>query len=95
MFGSRGTGEEVTCIACGESIRRADAREYDKEGDRWQREDKEFEFLCKPCYKELCHQPRDGLEDRLVEIGAGVTDRDAFLDAFVTEDRSKTNEPEE
>jgi hypothetical protein len=43
-----GGDEEITCIACGDSVDRESAREYDKHGDRWEREDKEFEFLCKP-----------------------------------------------
>lgn len=58
----------VVCIACGDTLSRADAREYDKHGDRWDRRDKEFEYLCKPCYRELCHQPRNGLETLLVEM---------------------------
>jgi hypothetical protein len=71
----------VTCIACGETIVRADAREYDKHGDRWDRREKSFEHLCKPCHRGLCHQPRDGLEALLVDIeeesltGAGFVDR--------------------
>ena len=72
----------VDCIACGASIARADAREYDKEGDRWERHGKEFEYLCKDCYRDLCHQPRRGLEDLLVESGAGETDREGFLEAY-------------
>ena len=49
MWGPRRTREKrtVTCIACGDSISRSDAREYDKLGDRWEREGKDFEFLCK------------------------------------------------
>ena len=65
----------VVCIACGTSVLRGEAREYDKEGDRWNRQGKEFEHLCKPCYRELCHQPRDELESLLVGI-------DALLPAF-------------
>jgi hypothetical protein len=96
MFGSRdGRDEAVTCIACGEEVQRGDAREYDKHGDRWERADKEFEFLCKPCHRELCHQPREGLESRLVDIGAGDVERDAFLEAYVAADRETTREPEE
>jgi hypothetical protein len=60
----------VVCIACGTSVSRSDAREYDKEGDRWDRYGKEFEHLCKGCYRELCHQPREGLESLLVDIEA-------------------------
>lgn len=70
MFGSRRDreGDSVTCIACGETLPRSDAREYDKEGDRWSRHDKEFEYLCKDCYGDLCHQPRDDLESLLVDV---------------------------
>jgi hypothetical protein len=68
---------EVTCIACGETIDRTDAREYDKYGDRWDRREKAFEHLCKPCYRELCHQPRQGLESLLVEMERGsITERE-------------------
>ena len=73
---------EVTCVACGADLPRSDAREYDKFGDRYDRRDKEFEYLCKPCYRDLCHQPRRGLEDLLVESGAGETDREGFLEAY-------------
>lgn len=57
-------GSEPTadCIACGAAVARDDAREYDGHGDRWDREDKAFESLCRPCHDELCHLPRDGLE---------------------------------
>jgi hypothetical protein len=48
-----GRGREVTCIACGESVPRSEAREYDKYGDRWDRRDKAFEYLCRPCDREL------------------------------------------
>ena len=67
MWGSRGRGTEVTCIACGSTVERSDAREYDKHGDRFDRADKEFEFLCKPCYRDISHQPRGDLEDVLEE----------------------------
>jgi hypothetical protein len=70
---------QVTCIACGETFPREDAREYDKYGDRWDREEKQFEYLCKPCYRECCHQNRDGLEKTLVAADAGRTDRKTFL----------------
>ncbi|MEF8808902.1 DUF7562 family protein [Natronomonas sp.] len=78
----RGSGTEVTCIACGESVPRSKAREYDKHGDRWDREDKEFEHLCKPCYRTLCHQPRKGLESLLSEAGAGAVTQSEFLQRF-------------
>jgi len=82
MWRPRDEGGSVTCIACGETLERSAAREYDKHGDRWDRRDKEFEYLCKPCYRDLCHQPRDGLEDVLVDVDAGSVDRDAFFERF-------------
>jgi len=75
----RDTDQQVTCIACGETIDRENAREYDKHGDRWSREGKNFEYLCKPCHRECCHQNRDGLEETLVSAGAGRTDSQTFL----------------
>jgi hypothetical protein len=77
-----GSESTVDCIACGAAVTRDDAREYDKHGDRWDREDKGFEYICKPCHDDLCHRPRDGLESMLVEAGAGTVDRDAFLRSF-------------
>ena len=76
------SGREVVCIACGEKLPRSEAREYDKWGDRWDREDKRFEYLCKPCYRECCHQPRAGLEATLREAGAGTDDDEAFLERY-------------
>ncbi|QCC49515.1 hypothetical protein DV707_17220 (plasmid) [Halobellus limi] len=73
------TGEEVVCIACGDTISRSDAREYDKYGDRWDREGKTFEYLCKPCHRDCCHQPRTGLEETLINAGAGETEQPTFL----------------
>jgi len=77
--------DEVTCIACGDSVARSDAREYDKFGDRWERDGKEFEYLCKPCDRERCHQPRGELETLLedVEAAADGRDRDAFLATYL------------
>ena len=75
----RRTDADVTCIACGTTVPRSEAREYDKHGDRWNREGKRFEHLCKRCHRECCHQPRDGLEAALVRAGAGTTDRRSFL----------------
>ncbi|WP_257301090.1 hypothetical protein [Haloarchaeobius sp. FL176] len=74
--------EQVTCIACGDEVARDDAREYDKHGDRWSRDGKQFEYLCKPCYRECCHQNRDGLEEKLVAADAGRTDQRTFLRRF-------------
>jgi len=78
----RHSEKQVTCIACGETLAREDAREYDKHGDRWSREGKEFEYLCKPCHRDCCHQRRNGLEQTLVAAGAGRTDRKTFLRRF-------------
>jgi hypothetical protein len=73
----------VVCIACGASILRSAAREYDKEGDRWSRQDKDFEHLCKECYRNLCHQPRDELEGLLVDIaGDDAPSRETFLERY-------------
>jgi hypothetical protein len=72
----------VTCIACGDSLLREDAREYDKEGNRWNRRDKEFEYLCTDCDDELCHQPRDGLESLVCSIEADGLSREEFLDRY-------------
>ena len=81
----------VTCIACGDSLLREDAREYDKEGDRWDRRDKEFEYLCTDCDDELCHQSRDGLESLICDIEADGLSREEFLarytDAVAPHDR--------
>ncbi|PSP74855.1 hypothetical protein BRC81_16890 [Halobacteriales archaeon QS_1_68_20] len=74
--------ETVTCIACGSSLARSAAREYDKYGDRWDRNDKTFEYLCKECHADLCHQPRTELESLLVEIDAGDHDSEAFLEWY-------------
>lgn len=71
--------EDVVCIACGETVGRSDAREYDKYGDRWDRDGKTFEYLCKPCHRECCHQPRQGLEETLIQAEAGETDQESFL----------------
>ena len=95
MWGSRDRRgrKEVTCIACGSELARTDAREYDKHGDRYDRRDKEFEYLCKPCYRDLCHQPRRGLEADLVASGAGEQSREGFLADYAA--RAGTAEPTE
>ncbi len=81
MWRSRSNGD-VTCIACGTELSRSEAREYDRYGDRWGKRDHDFEFLCKPCYRECCHQPRDGLEDNLVSADAGHGDQIEFLTRY-------------
>ncbi|MFB6296728.1 MAG: hypothetical protein ABEH66_07835 [Halobacteriales archaeon] len=84
MLGA-GDDEEVTCPACGTTIRREDAREYDKHGDRFDREGKTFEHLCPSCHDDLCLQGRAGLEDTLVEIEAGAHDDEEFLQRYAAE----------
>ncbi|WP_435183155.1 DUF7562 family protein [Halobellus sp. EA9] len=70
MWRSRNNRDETTvvCIACGTSLARSEAREYDKHGNRWERHGKSFEHLCKECYRDLCHQPRGDLEALLVDL---------------------------
>jgi hypothetical protein len=82
------------CPACGRLVARADAREYDKFGDRWDREEKAFEYLCRPCHDALTLQDRGELEALLCEAGAGEVDRSTFLDRFDTlsADRSESIE---
>ena len=74
--------EQVTCIACGDTVTRENAREYDKYGDRWSRDGKDFEYFCKPCHRDSCHQNRNRLEELLVTAEAGETDRETFLKQF-------------
>lgn len=81
MWGQRDR-TEVTCIACGTTLDRPDAREYDKQGDRWERREKEFEYLCKPCHRELCHQPRTGLESLLADIENGSVPAGRFVERY-------------
>ena len=84
----------VVCIACGTSLLRSDAREYDKEGDRWERQGKRFEYLCKECYRELTHQPREGLEDLLSDVERAGQDRREFLRRYLDEVERRAREPE-
>jgi formate-dependent nitrite reductase cytochrome c552 subunit len=63
-----GRDDHVTCVACGRSIVRSDAREYDKEGNRWSRTGKKFEHVCKNCHRDLNHQPRNDLEELLIDV---------------------------
>ncbi|MFB6170465.1 MAG: hypothetical protein ABEJ06_04885 [Haloarculaceae archaeon] len=85
MWGSRGRGHDrVTCVACGETVSRSGAREYDKHGDRWDRADKEFEHLCKTCHRNLCHQPRDELESLLVDIESPGLTQEEFLARYLS-----------
>ncbi|QCC51713.1 DUF7562 family protein [Halapricum salinum] len=87
---SADTDQQVTCLACGQTLDREEAREYDKYGDRWDRDGKTFEYLCKPCDRDRCHQPRDGLEATLVAADAGRTDRESFLRRYCELDAGDT-----
>lgn len=84
----------VVCIACGVSVLRSEAREYDKEGDRWERDGKEFEHLCKECYRDLTHHPRGGLESLISEIETRTDSREEFLRQYVDAVRTQGS-PEE
>jgi len=81
--------DPVSCIACGEEVARGDAREYDKHGDRWTRDGKDFEYLCKPCFRDLTKHARDGLEDALDDAGAGRVDDAEFLARFLDATREE------
>jgi len=98
MWGSRRDRDRsaVVCIACGESLSREDAREYDKQGDRWNRRDKEFEYLCKECFRDLSHQPRDDLEALLVDVEAAASgdSQEAYVEAYQREVARRYGEPE-
>ena len=85
----------VVCIACGRSLVRSEAREYDKYGDRWSRDGKRFEYLCKRCHRELCHLPRGELESMLVEIGADELSRAEFLASYTAMVEERYGTPEE
>ena len=85
----------VVCIACGTDVLRSEAREYDKHGDRWDRYGKEFEHLCKPCYRELCHQPRDELESLLVGVERDGQSQEEFLREYVGAVEERYGSPEE
>lgn len=87
--------QTVICIACGSSILQSDAREYDKEGDRWERRNKVFEHVCKPCHSDLCRQPRDGLEALLVDVGAGEVSQEAFLGRYLAAVETERDSPED
>lgn len=84
----------VTCIACGEEVPRDAAREYDKHGDRWDREGKTFEYLCKSCFGDIVKQPRSGLETDLENAGAGRVPDDIFFELFIAQDEDIESEQE-
>lgn len=82
----------VTCPACGQSLPCDQTREYDRFGDRWDREEKTFEYVCKPCHREMCHFPRGGLEDLLCDAGSDHETPQAFVRAFYRE-QDRWNRP--
>ncbi|NGM68130.1 hypothetical protein G6M89_03735 [Natronolimnobius sp. AArcel1] len=94
-WSSRNRMTTVTCLACGDETGRSMAREYDKYGNRWDREDKAFEYLCKTCHRDLCHHPRGGLEDLLIELEAGERDQEAFLRAYLLTVQERQDRVEE
>ena len=95
MLGGGGDDGTVTCPACGRTVDREDAREYDKYGDRFDRRGKSFEHLCKPCHDDLCLQDREGLETTLVEIGAGKHADAEFFERFAAESEGRDGSIEE
>lgn len=95
MRRSRVAGSNVVCPACGRRVAREDAREYDRHGDRFDRSEKSFEYLCLPCHETLCHQGRDELEALLCEIDAGETERDRFLTRYARAVERRYGRPEE
>ncbi|QCJ47208.1 MULTISPECIES: DUF7562 family protein [Haloprofundus] len=97
MWRSR-TGRDrktVVCIACGSSVLRSEAREYDKEGDRWNRHGKQFEYLCKDCHRELCWQPRDELESLILDIEQDGLPQSEFLTRYLHAVEDRYGRPEE
>jgi len=95
MLGEGGGDETVTCPACGRTLDREDAREYDKYGDRFDRRGKSFEHFCKPCHDDLCLQGRTGLEATLVEIEAGEHADAEFFTRFAAETGERDGSIEE
>lgn len=94
MLGGSSGADAVICIACGESLPRSAAREYDKTGDRWERHDKEFEHFCKECFRELCHQPRAGLESTLRTVEGDGLSASEFAKRFLTASEDSVAEPD-
>lgn len=80
---SRDEDDRDRCPACGDPVRRSVAREYDKFGDRWDRTDKDFEYFCKACHEDLCHQERPDLEALLVAAHAGEGSQEAFIARYM------------
>jgi hypothetical protein len=95
MLGQGGDDGTVTCPACGRTLDREDAREYDKHGDRFDRRGKSFEYFCKSCHDDLCLQGRAGLEATLVEIEAGEHADAEFFSRFAAENGERDGSIEE
>lgn len=93
MASRRRRGGPVTCVACGATVDRADAREYDPAGNRWDRDGKEFDFLCKACHDDACHLPRTGLEALLLEVGTDHATPREFLAAYYAAVRDAEESP--
>jgi len=91
---NRGT-KTVSCTACGDAVPRSEAREYDKEGNRWERHDKEFEHFCKDCFRELCHQPRGDLEATLTGIEEENLSQSEFLARYLDSVDSEDGPPDQ
>ena len=92
MWSSEAEPALVECIACGCRLPRSDAREYDRYGNRWNRAGKRFEYLCKPCHAMECHQPRGGLENTLVDVGAVHATPASFVSAYYAVLRERGSE---
>lgn len=84
MGNSHGS-ESIRCIACGTTVDRTDAREYDRFGDRWDRSEKEFEYLCTGCHDAESHAMRPALESILEEIGSDHESPEEFIAAYYRE----------
>lgn len=82
MPGAQPDTDQVRCVACGQAVERSTAREYDRFGDRWERDDKRFEYLCKDCHRDYSHQPREGLEATLTSVGTRPGSPGAFIAAY-------------
>ena len=86
-------GRQVTCPACGRTVPREQAREYDKYGDRWDRRDKEFEYFCRSCHDGLSLQRRGDLEELLCDLRAGHEDRRTFLRRYSNAVEERSEQP--
>lgn len=81
--------ERHICIACGERVARSDAREYDKHGDRWEREGKSFEYICQDCHRNLNHHSLNGIEETASDVSVSHHNPWRFARAYVREDKRR------